>query len=90
MSKIVEPKEIVSIDQTITAEKLEDNIYAVYSKLFKDVKKDDLKFEELYGGNLNSIIRVYSKDNKSKDLVFRTFGLKVKYSIKIIFLLFSD
>lgn len=84
MAKMVELKETLNIDRSITADNLFDDIYTIYSELFKDVNKEDLIFDELQGGFVNSMINVYPKNDKNKALVFRTFGLRVNYLIKLL------
>ena len=71
MTKSSKSKQVLTVDVTVTADTLEDDLFKVYSQLFKGVKKDDLVFEELKGGYVNSIRRVYPKNDKSKSLVFR-------------------
>lgn len=66
-----ESSEVLNVDVTVNADRLEDDLFAIYSRLFNDVKKDDLVFEELIGGYVNSIRRVYPKNDKNRSLVFR-------------------
>ena len=66
-----ESSDVLIVDATVNADRLEDDLFAIYTQLFKGVKKDDLVFEELKGGYVNSMRRVYPKNDKSKSLVFR-------------------
>lgn len=63
--------QITEINLTVTADNLKDDLYMIYSKLYKDVKKEELVFQELKGGYVNSIQRVYPKKDPKKSLVFR-------------------
>jgi len=77
-SKVIkDDRGFLNVDITVSDDSLEDDLFKIYSELFKDVKKEDLVFEELKGGYVNSIQRVYPKKDKSKSLVFRTFGMKL-------------
>ena len=55
------PKEVLNIDVTVSADTLKEDIFKIYSQLFKGVKQDEVEFEELQGGFVNSIYRVYLK-----------------------------
>lgn len=52
-----EIEKIPNIDVVVKAESLEDDLFTVYSQLFRGAVKSDLKFKELVGGFVNSIIR---------------------------------
>jgi len=76
-------EDIPKVDVTVKAETLEDDLFKIYSELFKDAKKDELVFEELKGGYINSIRRVYPKNDKNKSIVFRTFSLKINEDVDL-------
>lgn len=77
MLELPKLKETLNIDITVTPENVEDDLFEIYSQLLKGVKKEDLEFQELQGGFVNSIYRVFLKQDASKSLVFRTFGFKL-------------
>ena len=64
-------EDVRSINLTVTAEHLEDDLFKIYSQLFTDISRDEIIFEELQGGYVNSIIKVSLKKDKSKSLIFR-------------------
>lgn len=37
------------IDVTVTQEHLQDDLFKIYSQLFKDIKREEVCFEELQG-----------------------------------------
>jgi len=47
MAQTLELKDIPNVDVTAKVDSLEDDLFKIYSELFKDVKKEDLVFEEL-------------------------------------------
>ena len=71
MTKSSDSKQILTVDITVAVDTLEADLFKIYSRLFNDVKKEDLVFEELKGGYVNSIQRVYPKRDPTKSLVFR-------------------
>lgn len=52
-----EIEKIPNLDIAVRAESLEDDLFAVYKRLFPDAVRSDLTFKELQGGFVNSIIR---------------------------------
>lgn len=51
-------EKIPNIDLTVKAESLEDDLFAVYKRLFPEAVQSDLTFEELVGGYVNCIMRL--------------------------------
>lgn len=68
----MEPK---AVDLTVTKEHLKEETLEVYSRLFENVKKEELLFEELSGGQMNVICKVTNKKD-GESVVFRNFGMK--------------
>lgn len=67
---------VPDIDVTVTQEHLQDDLFKIYSQLFKDIKREEVCFEELQGGYVNSIFLLSLKTDKNKSLIFRTFNFK--------------
>lgn len=60
-----------SIDVTVTVANLMDDVFKIYSQLFKDISRDEVILQELQGGYVNSIVKVTLKKDESKSLIFR-------------------
>lgn len=63
---------------TVSKENLKENTLEIYRRLYKNVNKEDLLFEELKGGNINIICLVTNRNDETKSIIFRNFNLKQK------------
>lgn len=66
------------IDYTVTKENLKEDVLEVYSRLFENVNKEDLLYEELKGGKVNIMSKVTNKNDERSAVVFRSFGMKMQ------------
>lgn len=67
-----------AFDFTVRKENLKEDTLELYGRLFENVNKEDLHFEELKGGNINIICLVTNKNDENKSIIFRNFNLKQK------------
>lgn len=70
--------EIKEIDYTVSKENLKEDVLEIYSRLFENVNKDDLIYEELKGGKVNIMCKVTNKNDERSAVVFRNFGMKMQ------------
>lgn len=67
-----------AFDFTVRKENLKEDTLELYGRLFENVNKENLHFEELKGGNINIICLVTNKNDENKSIIFRNFNLKQK------------
>lgn len=71
--------DILTVDITVKAESLQEDIFRIYTRLFPNVtEQSQLQFEELPGGYVNNITKVSTKIGENEAIIFRTFGMKFK------------
>ena len=80
------------MDLAVTPGSLQDDIFQIYRALQPNAEREQLHFEELRGGFVNSIWRVTRAASKSetnpeigRSLVFRSFGTCEFFSFFILF-----